>query len=47
VHKGIINDAGVGFTGHTEFFARRAGRDVVMMLMTAGILLSVTNFSPR
>jgi len=33
VHKGVINDAGVPFTGHTEFFARRAGRDVVMMLV--------------
>ena len=32
VHKGIVNDAGIAFTGHTEFFAHRAGRDVVMML---------------
>jgi len=34
VHKGVINDAGVAFTGHTEFFAQRAHRDVVMMLAT-------------
>jgi len=34
VHKGVINDAGVAFTGHTEFFAQRASRDVVMMLTT-------------
>lgn len=34
VHKGIINDAGVPFTGHTEFFAQRARCDVVMMLAT-------------
>ncbi|TBL39687.1 4-hydroxythreonine-4-phosphate dehydrogenase PdxA [Hafnia alvei] len=35
VHKGIINDAGVPFTGHTEFFAERSYRDrVVMMLAT-------------
>lgn len=35
VHKGIINDAGVPFTGHTEFFAERSHRDrVVMMLAT-------------
>lgn len=35
VHKGIINDAGVPFTGHTEFFAERSGRSrVVMMLAT-------------
>ena len=34
VHKGIINDAGVAFTGHTEFFAQRAHCEVVMMLAT-------------
>ena len=33
VHKGIINDAGIRFSGHTEFFAQRAGCDVVMMLV--------------
>lgn len=32
VHKGVINDAGTAFTGHTEFFAERARCDVVMML---------------
>ncbi|MCK9537881.1 4-hydroxythreonine-4-phosphate dehydrogenase PdxA [Dokdonella sp.] len=36
VHKGIINEASVPFTGHTEFFARRASRDVVMMLVAPG-----------
>jgi 4-hydroxythreonine-4-phosphate dehydrogenase len=36
VHKGVINDAGVPFTGHTEFFAQRARREVVMMLVAAG-----------
>lgn len=35
VHKGIINDAGVHFTGHTEFFADRSQCErVVMMLAT-------------
>ena len=35
VHKGIINDAGIAFTGHTEFFEQRAGASkVVMMLAT-------------
>jgi len=35
VHKGIINDAGISFSGHTEFFADGAGIDkVVMMLAT-------------
>ena len=33
VHKGVINDAGVAFSGHTEFFAERAGCHVVMMLV--------------
>jgi len=32
VHKGIINDAGVPFSGHTEFFAAHAHCEVVMML---------------
>ncbi|MCL1076674.1 4-hydroxythreonine-4-phosphate dehydrogenase PdxA [Parashewanella spongiae] len=33
VHKGIINQAGIPFSGHTEFFANQAKcRDVVMML---------------
>lgn len=35
VHKGIINEAGVAFSGHTEFFAERTGTEkVVMMLAT-------------
>ncbi|MGP1953055.1 MAG: 4-hydroxythreonine-4-phosphate dehydrogenase PdxA [Arsenophonus sp. ET-KM2-MAG3] len=35
VHKGIINDAGISFTGHTEFFANRSKtKKVVMMLVT-------------
>lgn len=33
VHKGVINDAGVAFTGHTEFFAERADRKVLMILV--------------
>lgn len=32
VQKSSINDAGVPFSGHTEFFAERAHSDVVMML---------------
>ena len=33
VHKGIINDAGIPFTGHTEFFAEltRSPRPVMML----------------
>ena len=32
VSKGVIADSGVAFTGHTEFFAARAQREVVMLL---------------
>jgi len=35
VHKGVINDAGIPFTGHTEFLAERAGVDRVVMLLVA------------
>jgi 4-hydroxythreonine-4-phosphate dehydrogenase len=35
VHKGVINDAGIAFSGHTEFFAERTHtNEVVMMLAT-------------
>lgn len=35
VHKGVINDAGIPFSGHTEFFADRSHcHRVVMMLAT-------------
>lgn len=33
VHKGVINDAGMAFTGHTEFLAELTGSRVVMMLV--------------
>ena len=35
VHKGVINSAGIPFTGHTEFFAAAAGVDQVVMMLTA------------
>lgn len=42
VHKGIINDAGVTFSGHTEFFAEQADVDlVVMMLATTGLRVAL------
>ena len=42
VHKGIINDAGVAFSGHTEFFAEQANVDlVVMMLATTGLRVAL------
>tara|TARA_R110000772_G_scaffold127924_1_gene235472 strand:+ start:144 stop:1115 length:972 start_codon:yes stop_codon:yes gene_type:complete len=42
VHKGVINDAGFMFSGHTEFFADGAGVDkVVMMLATANLRVAL------
>ncbi|ELY4672008.1 4-hydroxythreonine-4-phosphate dehydrogenase PdxA [Cronobacter muytjensii] len=42
VHKGIINDAGIPFTGHTEFFEARAGSEkVVMMLATEALRVAL------
>ena len=38
VHKGVINEAGIPFSGHTEFLAERAGVDRVVMMLTAGDL---------
>jgi 4-hydroxythreonine-4-phosphate dehydrogenase len=35
VHKGIINDAGIPFTGHTEFFAQQAGVEKVVMMLAS------------
>ena len=41
VHKGIINDAGFGFTGHTEFLAERSGGHPVMMLACPGLRVAL------
>ncbi|MHB1512176.1 MAG: 4-hydroxythreonine-4-phosphate dehydrogenase PdxA [Acidiferrobacter sp.] len=38
VHKGVINEAGHVFTGHTEFLAREAGVAEVVMMLVAGSL---------
>jgi 4-hydroxythreonine-4-phosphate dehydrogenase len=38
VHKGIVNDAGIPFSGHTEFLADRAGATLPVMLLVAGDL---------
>jgi 4-hydroxythreonine-4-phosphate dehydrogenase len=38
VHKAVINRAGVDFSGHTEFLARRLHGAHVVMLLTAGEL---------
>ncbi len=36
VHKGIINDAGVPFSGHTEYFAEATGAPLPVMLLVGG-----------
>jgi len=41
VHKGIINDAGIAFTGHTEFIADITGGHPVMMLATEGLRVAL------
>lgn len=34
LHKGVINDAGIEFTGHTEYLAEKTNSEPVMMLAT-------------
>ena len=36
VHKGIINDVGIPFTGHTEFLAEQTGTGLVVMMLVGG-----------
>lgn len=36
VHKGIINDAGVSFSGHTEYLAEKTDTAEVVMLLVGG-----------
>jgi 4-hydroxythreonine-4-phosphate dehydrogenase len=38
VHKGVINDAGIAFRGHTEFLAECSGAPLPVMLLAAGEL---------
>jgi 4-hydroxythreonine-4-phosphate dehydrogenase len=38
VHKGIINESGIHFSGHTEFLAQRCGTEQVVMMLVAGSL---------
>jgi len=35
VHKGIINQAGIAFSGHTEFLAQRCGCEQVVMMLAS------------
>lgn len=42
VHKGVINDAGIPFTGHTEYLAQRTGAPLpVMMLQTDALRVAL------
>jgi 4-hydroxythreonine-4-phosphate dehydrogenase len=36
IHKGVINDGGIPFSGHTEHLAALAGADVPVMLLCNG-----------
>ena len=55
VHKGIINDAGIAFTGHTEFLAARTRAPHVVMMLAGGGLrvalatthVAVKDIAPR
>ena len=42
VHKGVINEAGIPFTGHTEFLEEYTQSErVVMMLATKGLMVAL------
>lgn len=50
VHKGIINDAGIPFTGHTEFLAEQTGTPLVVMMLVGGsmrVALATTHLPLR
>lgn len=50
VHKGVINDAGIPFTGHTEFLAEQTGTAQVVMMLVGGdmrVALATTHLSLR
>jgi len=38
LQKSVINDAGIPFSGHTEYFAERCGVAMPVMMLTAGTL---------
>ncbi|MDD2686028.1 MAG: 4-hydroxythreonine-4-phosphate dehydrogenase PdxA [Gallionella sp.] len=50
VHKGIINDAGITFTGHTEFLAEQTNTPLVVMMLSGGgmrVALATTHIPLR
>jgi len=50
LHKGIINDAGIPFSGHTEILAECSGAELTVMMLAAGelrIALATTHLPLR
>ncbi len=50
VHKGVINDAGFAFTGHTEYLADHSGTERVVMMLAGGglrVALATTHLPLR
>ncbi|OQS38972.1 4-hydroxythreonine-4-phosphate dehydrogenase PdxA [Chromobacterium haemolyticum] len=50
VHKGVINDGGVAFSGHTEYLAERTRTSKVVMMLAGGgmrVALATTHLSLR
>lgn len=41
VHKGVINDAGISFSGHTEYLAELTHSQAVMMLVGGGMRVTL------
>ena len=41
LHKGVINDAGIPFTGHTEYLAKHTNSDVVMLLVAGEVRVAL------
>jgi len=37
VHKGVINDAGIAFSGHTEYLAQRSATPQVVMMLVGSV----------
>ncbi len=50
VHKGVINDAGIPFTGHTEYLAEQTNTPLVVMMLVGGgmrVALATTHLPLR
>ena len=48
VHKGVINDAGIAFQGHTEYLQQRAQTPQVVMMLAGGgmrVALATTHYA--